>query len=82
MFKLDKKFFLHLNDFLSSLIIVLTISLHSCLYLLYNQYCFFLKVMSFPYFVYSALPAMYNSLEHSVDASLMAAHFTTDTQME
>ncbi len=25
---------------------------------------------------------MYNSLEHSVDASLMSAHFTTDTQME
>ncbi|XP_060601192.1 telomere-associated protein RIF1-like isoform X2 [Ruditapes philippinarum] len=30
----------------------------------------------------STLPAMYNSLEHSVDASLMAAHFTTDTQMD
>ncbi|XP_052797305.1 telomere-associated protein RIF1-like isoform X2 [Mya arenaria] len=29
-----------------------------------------------------ALPTVYNSLENSVDASLMAAHFSTDTQME
>ncbi|KAL4222923.1 DNA-binding protein rif1 [Mactra antiquata] len=28
------------------------------------------------------IPAMYNSLEQSMDGSLMAAHFTTDTQMD